>query len=208
MAENNSSFEYDLYSNVTNVTDVNLVPTFDPVVQKAIDIILMIIMALVMMTLCCTIQLEDLKRQLRTPIAMGMAMFCQFILYPALVFGLAHALKPDKWDAIGMILLGTCPGGTLSNIITFWAGGNVALSVSMTAASTAIGIGMMPLNLWIYTRSWTDQSTVVPYINIVIALFLIMVPVPIGMLILWKFPRAAVWVAKVVVKCFTQKIKI
>ncbi|KAK3608129.1 hypothetical protein CHS0354_004787 [Potamilus streckersoni] len=74
---------------------------------------------------------------------------------------------------------------------------NIDPIVSMTAASTAIGIGMMPLNLWIYTQSWTDQSTVVPYINIVIALFLVMVPVPIGMLILWKFPRAAVWVAKI-----------
>ncbi|KAL3852234.1 hypothetical protein ACJMK2_015904 [Sinanodonta woodiana] len=187
MTENISSLEYDIFSNLTNVSYVNLVPKFEPVLQKAIDYILMIIMALVMMALGCTIHLEDLKRQLRRPIGMGMAMFCQFILYPALVFGLAHVLKSNKWDAIG----------TIFNIITFWAGGNVALSLSMTTVSTAVGIGMMPLNLWMYTRSWTDQSTVVSYINIIVALFLVMVPVPIGMLILWKFPRSAVWIAKI-----------
>ncbi|KAK3608131.1 hypothetical protein CHS0354_004790 [Potamilus streckersoni] len=196
MADSNSSFMHNIYSTIANVTDANLVPTFDPVVQKVIDILLMIFMALVMMALGCTIQLEELKRQLRRPIGMGMAMFCQFIMFPALVFGLVHALKPDKLDGIGMILLGTCPGGAISNIVTFWAGGNVALSVSMTFVSTALGIGMTPLNLWIYTQNWTDQSTVVPYINIVITLFLVMVPVPMGMLILWKFPRAAVRVAK------------
>ncbi|KAL3862756.1 hypothetical protein ACJMK2_008706 [Sinanodonta woodiana] len=197
MAESNSLLMHDNHSNVTNFTDVKLVPKFDPVVQKAMDILLMILMALVMMSLGCTIHLEEIRRQLRRPVGIGMAMFCQFILYPAVMFGLAHALKPDKWDAIGMILLGTCPGGSISNIITFWAGGNVALSVSMTAVSTGIGTGLMPLNLWIYTRSWTDQSTAVPYVNIIISLVLIMVPVPIGMIILWKFPRAAVWVAKI-----------
>ncbi|KAL3852235.1 hypothetical protein ACJMK2_015905 [Sinanodonta woodiana] len=197
MAENYSSCVHDIYSNITNVTDAKIEPKFDPVVQKVIDIMLMIFMAFVMMTLGCTIQLEELKRQLRRPIGMGMAMFCQFIMYPAMVFGIVHALKPDKFDAIGMILLSTCPGGAISNLITFWAGGNAALSVSMTAVSTVIGVGMMPLNLWIYTRSWTDQSTVVPYINIVITLFLVIVPVPIGMVILWKFPRSAVLIAKI-----------
>ncbi|KAK3601111.1 hypothetical protein CHS0354_024832 [Potamilus streckersoni] len=127
MAESNSSLMHESYSNVTNLTDVKLVQKFDPVVQNVIDILLMILMAMVMMALGCTIQPVEIKQQLRRPFGMGMAMFCQFILYPAMMFGLAHALQPGKWDAIGMILLGTCPGGALSNIITFWAGGNVAL---------------------------------------------------------------------------------
>lgn len=67
----------------------------------------------------------------------------------------------------------------------------------MTAASTAIGVGMMPLNLWIYSRSWTNDRASIPYLNIVIALNLIIVPVAIGMLILMKYPKAAKWIAKV-----------
>ena len=70
-------------------------------------------------------------------------------------------------------------------------------SVSMTAVSTAVGIGFMPLNLWLYSRRWTDTSTVVPYKNIIIALACLVLPVPVGMAILKKWPKVAAWVGRV-----------
>ncbi|XP_033106848.1 ileal sodium/bile acid cotransporter-like, partial [Anneissia japonica] len=58
-----------------------------------------------------------------------------------------------------------------------------SFSICMTTISTLAAIGMMPLCLWIYSRSWTDESTVIPYISIITSLALILVPVVIGMLI-------------------------
>ena len=58
----------------------------------------------------------------------------------------------------------------------------------MTTLSTTLAMGMMPLNLFIYSRSWTGESAVIPYGNIAIALALILVPVALGMLIKYKKP--------------------
>ena len=74
----------------------------------------------------------------------------------------------------------------------------------MTAMSTLVALGMMPLNLWIYSRSWVDQDTVIPYKGILIALACMLVPVAIGMLILIKFPKVAKWFTRVsIVLTFT-----
>ena len=55
----------------------------------------------------------------------------------------------------------------------------------MTAVSTAVAIGMMPLNLFIYTRVWTDDKAVIPYVNIVTTLISILIPVAFGVLVRW-----------------------
>ena len=67
----------------------------------------------------------------------------------------------------------------------------------MTTVSTTLAIGMMPLNLFIYSRSWSSGGTVIPYMNIVIALISILVPALIGWLIRWKLPKVAAIVLKV-----------
>ncbi|KAJ8301610.1 hypothetical protein KUTeg_020597 [Tegillarca granosa] len=130
----------------TNVSK-NVGPYIDPMLNKANDVILITLMAVIMLSLGCTIELSVLKQEIRRPIGVGIGLLCQFILFPAVTFGLAHAFRLQQWDALGMIMLGTCPGGSISNLATYWSGGDVALSVIMTAASTAIGTGMMPLNL-------------------------------------------------------------
>ena len=73
----------------------------------------------------------------------------------------------------------------------------MCFSVSMTATSTVIGVGMMPLNAWIYTRSWADYKTVIPYKNIIIILATMLIPVAIGMVILAKLPKLAKWITRV-----------
>lgn len=66
----------------------------------------------------------------------------------------------------------------------------------MTSLSTTAAIGMMPLNLYLYTRGFTSTSMSIPFVKIIIGLVLILVPVSIGMFVLEKFPK----VAKVVVQ--------
>ena len=67
----------------------------------------------------------------------------------------------------------------------------------MTSLATAVATGMMPLNLFLYSRSFTTTSLKVPYVEIVVGLALILVPVAIGMLILRKLPRVAAVIVNV-----------
>ena len=91
-------------------------------------------------------RVADFKRVARMPVAMAVGIAAQFIVLPAVTFGLTLLLNPAPSIALGMILVACCPPGNISNILTHRAGGNVALSVSMTAISNALSIVVMPLN--------------------------------------------------------------
>ena len=116
-------------TNLTNVTDTvgESEPELNAFLKKLFDILLIVIVCIVMASLGCTIKLKTLKAQLRRPVGIIIGLVCQFVLFPAITFGLAHALKLEKWNAIGMILLGTCPGGSVSNILTYYCDGDVTL---------------------------------------------------------------------------------
>lgn len=116
---------------------------FNPASLQALNAVL----AFLMFGIALDTRLEDFKRILRMPLAMAVGIAAQFLLLPALTFGLTLLLQPAPSIALGMILVACCPPGNISNIITHRAGGNVALSVSMTAISNAIAIVVMPLNL-------------------------------------------------------------
>jgi BASS family bile acid:Na+ symporter len=95
-------------------------------------------------------RLEDFRRVARLPWAMAVGIAAQFLVLPAMTYGLTLLLGVGPSIALGMILVACCPPGNISNILTHRARGNVALSVSMTAISNAIALVAMPLNfaLW------------------------------------------------------------
>ena len=99
----------------------------DATFQSIVNVMLVAIVCVVMASLGCTIKPDVLKAQFRRPVGLIIGLVCQFIVYPAITFGLAHALKLEKWNAIGMILLGTSPGGSASNILTYYCEGEVTL---------------------------------------------------------------------------------
>jgi BASS family bile acid:Na+ symporter len=105
------------------------------------------VLAFLMFGIALDTRVEDFKRVLKMPWAMAVGIGAQFLLLPAVTFGLTLLLRPAPSIALGMILVACCPPGNISNIITHRAGGNVALSVSMTAISNALAIFLMPLNL-------------------------------------------------------------
>lgn len=67
----------------------------------------------------------------------------------------------------------------------------------MTAVSTVLAMGMLPLNLLIYSRSWTDEPLIIPYVNILISFGLTLGPALLGIFIRWKFPKVADVLVKV-----------
>jgi BASS family bile acid:Na+ symporter len=116
---------------------------FNPQSLMALNVLI----GLMMLGMALDIRLEDFRRVVVSPRGPAIGLGAQFILLPAFTFLLTLALRPAPSIALGMMLVAACPGGNLSNLMTYLAGGNAALSVSMTAISTAAAIVMTPLNL-------------------------------------------------------------
>ncbi|RYG93058.1 bile acid:sodium symporter family protein [Loktanella sp. IMCC34160] len=149
--------------------------------------ILNAVLAIVMFSIALELKPVDFKRILQTPKALITGLVSQFLLLPALTLCLVMATAPRPSIALGMILVAACPGGNISNFITHRAGGNAALSVSMTAFSTVSAIVMTPLNiafwgsLYAPTRAILRETSIDPMsVAITVGLMLVL-PLCVGM---------------------------
>ena len=91
------------------------------------------------------------------PVLVGV--FCQFLVMPVIALTLANLLQLSTQLTAGMVLVGSCAGGTASNVITYLAKGDVALSISMTIVSTLIGVVATPLLCRFYLAQTIDVDT-------------------------------------------------
>jgi BASS family bile acid:Na+ symporter len=152
---------------------------------------------LMMFGVALDLKLEDFKRIIISPKAPGIGLGAQFILLPAFTFLLTLILRPRPSIALGMILVAACPGGNLSNIITYLAKGNCALSISMTAVSTAAAIVMTPLNLAVWGSLNPDTSEILRRVSlspmdVFTTIFIILgIPLLLGLTLSRIFPSLA-----------------
>jgi len=110
-------------------------------------VLLNAILAIVMFSIALDLRISDFRRIARAPRPLLTGMFSQFVVLPALTYVLVLIVQPRASIALGLILVAACPGGNISNFITHRAGGNTALSVSMTAFATAAAIVITPFNI-------------------------------------------------------------
>ncbi|KAF4795178.1 Ileal sodium/bile acid cotransporter [Turdus rufiventris] len=114
----------------------------------------------------------------------------------AFLLSLAFNILPIQ--AVVVIIMGCCPGGTASNIIAYWVDGDMDLSISMTTCSTLLAMGMMPLCLLIYTKMWTDADAIIlPYDSIGISLVSLVIPISFGIFVNHKWPSKAKIILKI-----------
>jgi BASS family bile acid:Na+ symporter len=152
---------------------------------------------LMMLGVAIDLKLEDFKRILVSPKAPAIGLFAQFLLLPAFTFGLTLLIKPHPSIALGMILVAACPGGNLSNLMTYLAKGNCAVSISMTAVSTAAAIVMTPLNLSIWGSLNPDTAPILQKVSlspmdVFTTVFIILgIPLILGMTLSRMFPNLA-----------------
>ncbi|XP_030843139.1 ileal sodium/bile acid cotransporter [Strongylocentrotus purpuratus] len=158
--------------------------------------VLMVTLGLTMVGMGAAIEPKDFKIVLRRPVGVGIGFVCQVILMPLIGFILALVLRMEPPHALGVLIAASSPGGTTSNLFTYWTDGDVCLSVVMTTISTVITLGSMPLNLFIYGRRWTDRGAVIPYKDIIIALVAFIGPVGLGMLLRWRSKKWGIFVGK------------
>ena len=152
---------------------------------------------LMMLGVAIDLKLEDFKRVLRAPKAPAIGLAAQFLLLPAFTFLLTMLLRPHPSIALGMILVAACPGGNLSNLMTYLAKGNCAISISMTAISTLAAIIMTPLNLALWGSLNPDTAEILKTVSlspmdVFVTVFIILgIPLTIGMVLSRIFPGLA-----------------
>ncbi|MEM1079416.1 MAG: bile acid:sodium symporter family protein [Pseudomonadota bacterium] len=145
--------------------------------------LLALMIFVIMLGMGASLTPRDFYLALRRPYGLAIGVISQYGFMPFIGFLLATLLTVPETIAIGILIMACMPGGTTSNIFTYFSKGNLALSVLMTVTSTVTGVIMIPLVLLLYATA-LDLS--IPRENIIITLVLLLVPVGIGM-VLRKF---------------------
>lgn len=128
--------------------------------------ILNIAIGIIMFGVALGITIDDFKRLLKKPKIVFVGVFSQFFLLPAATFIAILILKPHPSFALGMMMIAACPGGNVSNFFSKMAGGNAALSVSLTAFATLICIVMTPFNLQFWGSLYPPTKAILETVSL------------------------------------------
>lgn len=157
-------------------------------------VLLPIGLALVMLGMGLTLLPEDFQRVTRYPKAVAIGLVSQLLFLPIVGFLVASIVPMSPEIAVGLMVLALCPGGPSSNMITYLAKGDVALSVTLTALSSAITVFTIPIFANLSLQYFVGQKAAIalPIGQTMLQIFAIaIVPIGLGMWIRQKFPDLA-----------------
>ncbi len=144
------------------------------------------LLGVIMFGMGLTLKAEDFKVVFSRPKDVLVGCLAQFTVMPLLAFALTKIFRLEPALAIGVILVGCCPGGTASNVITYLAKGDLALSVGMTAVSTLLAPVLTPLLVWLLAGETVDVDVVGMLLSI---LWVVILPIALGLLVKRCWPR-------------------
>lgn len=159
------------------VIAIALIALFWPVSFKWAVPHIAMLLGIVMFGMGMTLKLEDFQIVFSRPKDVIIGCLAQFTIMPLLAWGLAQAFGLPPELAVGVVLVGTCPGGTSSNVMTYLAKGDVALSVGMTMVSTLLAPFITPVLTWYLAGQWLDISLNAMMMSIV---NMVLVPIVLG----------------------------
>lgn len=139
-----------------------------------------LLLGIVMFGMGMTIKLDDFKLVLKHPVGVIIGIISQFTIMPALAFGLAKLFQLPPEIAVGVILVGCCPGGTASNVMTFLAKGNTALSVTITSCTTLLAPVVTPGLIYLLASEWLPVSFMAMFMSVV---KVVLIPIILGILV-------------------------
>ncbi len=148
--------------------------------------ILNLLLSLVLFTMGTTLKADNFIRVFKRPKEIAIGISAQYIIMPLLALSLASIFNLDAALTAGLILVGTVPGGTASDVITFLAKGDLALSVSLTAVSTIISPILTPLITLLLIGNQISFNPTEMFISIV---EIVIIPIALGLLLNYKFPN-------------------
>ncbi|MCO8042692.1 bile acid:sodium symporter family protein [Acinetobacter bohemicus] len=137
-------------------------------------------LGLIMFGMGMTMTLGDFKSVLQSPKAVAIGVVAQFLVMPGLAFLLCQLFRLPAEIAVGVILVGCCPGGTASNVITYMARGNTALSVACTSVSTLLAPILTPIMFYLLASQWIEINAWSMLISI---LQVVLFPIFLGLMV-------------------------
>lgn len=137
------------------------------------------LLGLVMFGMGLTLKGEDFREVARHPIRVLIGVLAQFVIMPGLAWLLCRLLQLPAEIAVGVILVGCCPGGTTSNVMTWLSRGDVALSVAITSVTTLLAPLVTPALVWLLASAWLPVSFAAMFLSI---LQVVLVPIALGLL--------------------------
>lgn len=138
-----------------------------------------IMLGIIMFGMGMTMTPADFKSVVHQPKAVFIGVLAQFIIMPVLAYALCRLLALPSEIAIGVILVGCCPGGTASNVITYMAKGNTALSIACTSVSTLLAPILTPFIFYLLASQWIEIDASSMLISI---LQVVLIPIFLGLI--------------------------
>ncbi len=145
--------------------------------------LLVLLLVVIMLGMGASLTPRDFLAALRRPWGLVIGWVTQFGIMPLLAFLMVVTLGLPGAAAVGALIMGSVPGGTTSNIFTYFSRGNLALSVMMTTNSTVWALLMTPLALYLYGGRFMTAELQIPIRNIMVTLGILLVPVAIAMVV-------------------------
>ena len=143
-------------------------------------------LGIIMLGMGMTMTVGDFKSVLQSPKAVMIGVLAQFMVMPGLAYVLCKLLQLPTEIAIGVILVGCCPGGTASNVITYMAKGNTALSVACTSVSTLLAPIFTPAIFYVLASQWLEINAISMLVSI---LQVVLFPIIVGLIIRSLFKK-------------------
>jgi BASS family bile acid:Na+ symporter len=174
------------YMGVLVLVTAILALVFPSTLQQIRPTIINYLLGVVMFGMGLTLNLNDFKIVFSRPKDVVIGCLAQFTIMPLLAWALARLFSLDEALALGVVLVGCCPGGTASNVITYLAKGDLALSVGMTGVSTILAPLLTPLLTWALAGKSVDVDVVGMLLSI---LWVVILPIAIGLIVKWIWPK-------------------
>lgn len=143
-----------------------------------------ILLGIVMFGMGMTLKLNDFKLILQHPKGVIIGIVSQFVVMPLLAFALAKIFNLPPEIAVGVILVGCCPGGTSSNVMTFLAKGNTALSVTITSCTTLLAPFVTPALIYLLASEWLPVSFMAMFMSVI---KVVLIPIILGIIAQFLF---------------------
>lgn len=159
---------------------------FPDLLQQIRPTVINYLLGVVMFGMGLTLNLQDFKIVFSRPKDVIIGCLAQFTVMPLLAWGLSRIFQLDEALALGAVLVGCCPGGTASNVITYLAKGDLALSVGMTGVSTLLAPFLTPLLTWALAGKSVEVDVVSMFLSI---LWVVILPIVIGLVVKWLWPK-------------------
>ena len=144
------------------------------------------LLGVVMFGMGLTLNLQDFKIVFSRPKDVIIGCLAQFTVMPLLAWLLTRLFSLDEALALGVVLVGCCPGGTASNVITYLAKGDLALSVGMTGVSTLLAPFLTPLLTWALAGKSINVDMVSMFLSI---LWVVILPIVVGLIVKGMWPQ-------------------